>query len=83
MFAQEVNLYPELFLFDEKDKTLIVVGIQVAHLDRSFLLFANPLSFTVQQFDLHIGIYKDKRAEISLHNMLYLQDNKGFSTKQT
>lgn len=51
-----VRFYPELLLFYDEDKALIVVGVEVAHLHRRLLLLPNPLSLPVQQLDLNVRI---------------------------
>ena len=50
------NCYPELLLFHDEHKGLIKIGVEVAHLDRGLLLLAYPLTLSIQQFNLHIGI---------------------------
>ena len=51
-----VRVYPELLLFDNEDKALIIVGVEVAHLHRRLLLLPNPLPLSVQQLDLYVRI---------------------------
>ena len=51
-----VRVYPELLLFDNEDKALIIVGVEVAHLHRRLLLFPDPLPLSVQQLDLYVRI---------------------------
>ena len=54
---QHSLLYPQLLLLHNENKRLIVVGIQISHLDRCLLLLANPLALSVQELDLHVRIY--------------------------
>lgn len=57
-----VRFYPELLLFYDEDKALIVVGVEVAHLHRRLLLLPNPLSLPVQQLDLNVRIWRERKA---------------------
>jgi hypothetical protein len=51
-----------LFLFYQENKAFIVVGIEVAHLDRGLLLLPDPLPFPVEQFDLDVRVWKNVAA---------------------
>ena len=57
-----VRFYPELLLFYDEDKALIVVRVEVAHLHRRLLLLPNPLSLPVQQLDLNVRIWRERKA---------------------
>ena len=55
-----VRVYPELLLFDNEDKAFIVVGVQVAHLNRRLLLLPDSLPLPVQQLDLYVRIWRER-----------------------
>ena len=57
-----IRCYPELLLFDNEDKAFIVVGVQVAHLDRRLLLLSDPLPLSVQQLDLYVRIWREREC---------------------
>ena len=50
------STHPELLLFYDKYKALIVVRIQISHLDAGLLLLPYSLAATVQQLQLDIWI---------------------------
>ncbi len=54
---EEESTDPKHLLLDNEDERLIVVRVEVAHLDRGLLLLADALALAVQEFDLHIGIW--------------------------
>ena len=56
-----VRVYPELLLFDNEDKALIIVGVEVAHLHRRLLLLSDPLALSVQQLDLYVRIWRERK----------------------
>ena len=56
-----VRVYPELLLFDNEDKAFIVVGVQVAHLNRRLLLLPDSLPLPVQQLDLYVRIWRERK----------------------
>ena len=47
---------PEHLLLDDEDKRLVVVRVEVAHLDAGLLLLADALALAVQQLDLHVRV---------------------------
>ena len=47
---------PEHFLFDDKDERFVVVGVDIAHLNRRFLFLSYPLALGVEQLDFHVRI---------------------------
>lgn len=51
-----MSCYPELLLLHDEYERLVVVGVEVAHLDGGLLLLADALSLPVQQLDLHVWI---------------------------
>ena len=57
-----VRFYPELLLFYDEDKALIVVGVEVAHLHRRLLLLPDSLPLPVQQLDLNVRIWRERKA---------------------
>ena len=57
----KIRFYPELLLFDNEDKAFIVVGVQVAHLNRRLLLLPDPLALSVQQLDLYVRIWRERK----------------------
>ena len=56
----KIRFYPELLLFDNEDKAFIVVGVQVAHLNRRLLLLPDSLPLPVQQLDLYVRIWRER-----------------------
>ena len=57
-----VRFYPELLLFYDEDKALIVVGVEVAHLHRRLLLLPDSLPLPIQQLDLNVRIWRERKA---------------------
>ena len=57
-----VRFYPELLLFYDEDKALIVVRVEVAHLHRRLLLLPDSLPLPVQQLDLNVRIWRERKA---------------------
>ena len=49
-------LYPQHFLLNNEHERLIVVGIEIAHFDRRFLLLSYALALAVQQLDLDVRV---------------------------
>ena len=59
-------------LLHDKDEGLVVVGVQVSHLNTCFLLLSNPLSLGVEQFDLDVGVRG--ASDVHLLQFLTLED---------
>ncbi len=47
---------PELLLLNDEDERLIVVRVEVAHLDGGLLLLADALPLAIKQLNLDVGI---------------------------
>ena len=52
-----VRFYPELLLFYDEDKALIVVGVEVAHLHRRLLLLADAFALEIGQINETLQAY--------------------------
>ena len=74
----KIRFYPELLLFDNEDKAFIVVGVQVAHLNRRLLLLPDSLPLPVQQLDLYVRIWRERKS-VHFKKELWRKNPRGVS----